>query len=283
VASPHAPIKGRQVPIRRERQRESTAPSGSVQSSMRDMTRWMRLHLDNGVLDGRRYVSDSTMREMHSIQTPIGTTPQMRASRLVQDSVVGYGLGWQIMDYRGHPLLWHTGNGRGQIAFMSLLPRDRLGVVVVVNTWSAPFVHAALMNRIIDTYLGYPPRDWAAEALARVPGIVAAEDSARNAAHGTATAGSPPRPLTSYGGRYDEPLFGPVFVRAEPSGLVLQMGQGQIADLVLHHGDSFMVHWRDPVYQEVYNTILTFQVEGDVVKSLRVRINRDEFTATRGL
>lgn len=281
LASPHATIEGRQVAIRRETQRESTSPAGAVQSSVFDLTRWMRLHLNNGTLDGTRFVSDSTMLEMHSIQVGIATTPGMRASRLVQDSVVGYGLGWQIMDYRGHSLHWHTGNGNGQIAYLALLPRDRLGVVVLVNTWSAPFVHAALMNRIMDTYLGYPPRDWAGEALARVPAMLAAEDSARRATHSGAAAGPPPRPLQSYEGRYNELLFGPVFVRSEPSGLVLQMGAGQKADLVYHHGDSFMVHWRDPLYFETFSTILTFRVEGDAVTSFRVRINRDEFTAIK--
>ena len=46
-------------------------------------------------------------------------------------------MGWQVMDYRGHAMLWHTGSGNGQLAFMALLPKERLGVVVLVNTWAA--------------------------------------------------------------------------------------------------------------------------------------------------
>src|SRR5256885_8992050 len=83
VASPHATIAGRQQPIRRETQRSTIAAAGAVQTTVSDLARWMRLHLSNGVLDGTRYVSDSTMREMHSIQVPIATTPAMRAARLV--------------------------------------------------------------------------------------------------------------------------------------------------------------------------------------------------------
>jgi len=245
------------------------------------LTRWMRLHLNNGVLDGVRYVSDSSMREMHTIQVPIPTTPAMRAARMVQDSVVGYGLGWQIMDYRGHRLLWHTGNGNGTIAFVSLLPEDRLGVVVVVNTWSAPFVHAALMNRIIDTYLGYPPRDWAAEALARVPGMRAAEDSARKAMAAMEDHRPPPHPLKDYVGEYREPLFGPVFVLLQSGGLVLRMGAGQKADLQPHRGNSFLIKWRDPLYAENFETMLTFHETAGVIASLSTRINRDEFTARK--
>ena len=201
VASSHATIAGRQQPIRRETQRQPIAAAAAVQSTVADLTRWMRLHLNNGVLEGRRFVSESAMREMHSIQIPIATTPAMRAARLVEDSVVGYGMGWQVMDYRGHALLWHTGNGDGQIAFMALLPRDRLGVVVLVNTWSAPFVHAALVNRILDTYLGYPPRDWAGEALARVPAMVAAQDSSARVMEAMKSAAPPLFPLEQYAGK----------------------------------------------------------------------------------
>jgi CubicO group peptidase (beta-lactamase class C family) len=281
VAASHATIAGRQQPIRREVQRQSIAPAAAVQSAVADLTRWMRLHLNNGVLDGRRFVSDSTMHEMHAIQIPIATTAAMRAARLVQDSIVGYGMGWQVMDYRGHPLLWHTGNGDGQIAFMALLPRDRLGVVVLVNTWSAPFVHAALVNRILDTYLGYPPRDWAGEALRRVPAMLAAQDSSLRAMDAMKSAAPPPLPLAAYAGRYDHPLFGPIFVRVEPTGLTLQMGDGQTADLEFHGGTAFFVRWRDPLFRESYGTHVNFEMVGDSIGSFSTQINRDAFRATK--
>ena len=281
VAASHATIAGRQQPIHRELQRQPIAAAAAVQSSVMDLTRWMRLHINNGVLDGTRYVSDSTMRAMHSIQIVIPTTPAMRAARLVEDTVAGYGMGWQVMDYRGHPMMWHTGNGDGQVAYMALLPRDRLGVVVLVNTWSAPFVHEALIKRILDTYLGYELRDWAGEALARVPRTIAAADSAARVMEDEMKGKMPSRALSMYAGRYDEPLFGPVFVRAEGSQLVLQMGQGQKADLASHGGDAFMVQWRDPFFREVYSAFLQFNGSGDSITSFKVRLNRDEFVATR--
>ena len=281
VASAHATLAGWLQPLRRETQRHSTAPAGAVQSSMSDMARWMRLHLNRGVLDGTRFVSDSAMREMQSIQVRIPTTPGMRAARMVEDTVVGYGLGLQVMDYRGHPMRWHTGNGNGQIAFMALLPRERLGVTVVVNTWSAPFVHAALVNRILDTYLGYEPRDWAAEALARVPGMLRAEDSAARVMNDMRSAAPPPLPVERYAGRYDNPLFGPIIVRVERTGLTLQMGTGQVADLEFHEGNAFLTRWRDPLFRKNFGSHVNFEGEGDTIARLRTRINRDEFTATR--
>jgi CubicO group peptidase (beta-lactamase class C family) len=281
VASAHATIAGRQQPIRREVQREPIGAAAAVQSTVADLTRWMRLHLNNGVLEGKRYVSDSTMRAMHSVQVGIPTTPAMRAARLVQDTVIGYGMGWQMMDFRGHPLVWHTGNGDGQIAYMVLLPRDRLGVVVLVNTWAAPLIHSALVNRIMDTYLGYEARDWAGETLARIPAAVRAQDSALRVMRAMKSETPPRLPLSAYAGRYENPLFGPLLIRHEQSGLTLQMGEGQTADLEYHGGENFWVSWRDPLFREYYGAHVSFAIEGDSVTAFTTRINRDEFTARR--
>jgi CubicO group peptidase (beta-lactamase class C family) len=281
VAASHATLAGRHQVIPREVQRQPIAAAAAVQSSARDMTRWMRLHLNNGVLDGKRYVSDSAMRAMHTMQVPIATTPAMRAARLVQDTIGGYGLGWQVMDYRGHRVWWHSGNGDGQIAWMALYPDDRLGIVVLVNTWSAPQVHFALINRITDTYLGYPARDWAAEVFARLPQQDSAREAGVRAMIAMRSSAPPPAPLASYAGRYEEPLFGPVWIRTTASGLALQMGGGQVADLEYHGGNTFYTVWRDPFFREFYGTHVTFTMTGDAVVSLTMRLNRDEFTARK--
>ena len=282
VVSSHATIDNRQQVIARELQRQAIAPAAAVQSTAADMARWLRLHIDNGVLEGRRFVSDSAMREMHSVQSRIPTTPAMRAARLVQDStVVGYGLGWQSMDYRGHRLFWHTGNGDGQIAYMAIYPNERLGFVVMVNTWSAPFVHAALANYIADTYLGYEPRDWAAAEFARIPAADSARAANERAMIAMRSSAPPPAPLQSYDGKYEHPLFGPIWIRQARGGLTLQMGEGRIADLEYHGANTFYAVWRDPLFRSVYSTHVNFMMEGGSVVSFSMRLNRDEFTATK--
>jgi len=221
------------------------------------------------------------MREMHSVHAVITPSPAMRASRLVEDTVTGYGLGWQIMDYRGHRVWWHTGNGDGQIAWMALFPDDRLGIAVMVNTWSAPNVHFALVNRIADAFLGYPPRDWAAEMFARIPN----SDSARIANQRAMDAMRSPTPhrlpLAAFAGNYEHPVFGPILIRQAPSGLTLQMGDGRLADLEYHGGDTFYVVWRDPFIREYYSTHITFSMSGDSVVALSTTLNRDQFVARK--
>jgi CubicO group peptidase (beta-lactamase class C family) len=281
VAAGHARMAGRQQPTGRETQRDATAPAGAVQSSVRDLTRWLRLHLNNGVLDGRRYVSEAAMRELHSVQATITTTPEMRAARMVEDTVIGYGLGWQRMDYRGHPFVWHTGSGNGHYAYMALLPRDRIGVVVLVNTWAAASVHLAILNRIVDEYLGFEPRDWAGEELQRARQIQRQQDAAVQEMTAMRSADPAPLALAAYAGTYDEPRFGPLHVRLHNGALTLQMGDGQIADLEHHGNGAFFTAWRDPFFREYYGTHIEFEAVNGVVVRLNTRINRDTFTAER--
>src|SRR6185295_14223276 len=134
----------------------------------------------------------------------------------------------------------------------------------------------------LDVCLGYPYRDWAGEALARVPRMIAEGDSAYRVLVGGTVPGGPPRPLAAYAGRYEEPLFGPVIIRRTARDLELQMGAGEVADLEHHHGDDFLVRWRDRLYRENFTTMVHFRAAGDSITSLNVRINRDEFTARKG-
>ena len=165
VASPHAVLGGVQQPIRPFDFR-MVGPSSSIHSSAADMARWLRLQLGDGLLDGMQIVSRAAMEEMHSPQAIIRTTREMRGARLVEH-FAAYGLGWQIMDYRGEPLLWHSGNADGMPAYMALLPEQNLGVAVMLNTWAAPGLHGALASRVLDFYLGVPARDYSGEMLAR--------------------------------------------------------------------------------------------------------------------
>jgi CubicO group peptidase (beta-lactamase class C family) len=283
-ATSHTLVDGVQQPIRRETQRHTIAAAGDVQSSAHDLARWLRLHLNGGALDGQRLVGEEALREMQSPQVIIATTPAMRAARQVE-FFAAYGLGWQVMDYRGRPLLWHTGSGNGQLAYAALLPKDGLGVVVLVNTWAAPFVHGALVNYLLDAYLGEPPHDWSAEGLARVAGILADERKQREETmKGVGAASAPARPLAAYAGTYDDCLYGPIHVRAGggDGGLELQMGGGQTADLLPAGGDTFVVRWRDPFYRETRLTRVTFNPGAEGTPAhLAMDIGRDAIRAVR--
>jgi CubicO group peptidase (beta-lactamase class C family) len=282
VAVPHAVIDGRQQPIRPVGY-ISIAPAGGMSSTARDMTRWLRFQLGDGTWEGKRIVSAASMQAMHEPQVLIPTTPEMRANRQVE-FFAGYGFGWNVMDYRGHKLLWHSGNADGMPSYMALLPNERIGVLVMLDTWKAPILHGDIAARILDHYLGLPTRDYAAETLAWTikSDAKAAAEAKAGAARATAEAAAhPPMAPAAYEGTYADDLFGPVIVAREGAGLVLRMGKGEAADLAPAGRDGFTVRWRDRVLGEDNDTRATFTVVDGRATRLSMKMRRDQIEAAR--
>ena len=280
VARPHAVLGGKQVPIRTSG--EDDGPSGGISSTANDMARWLRFQINRGELEGMRLVSERSMEEMHSPQIIIPTTAAMRRARLVE-SFPAYGLGWQLMDLRGRKMWWHSGNADGMPSYMAILPDQRIGVVVLLNSWIAPTLHGAIASRVFDTLLGVEPRDFSAEALAGVRAQRAREEEGRRwLAEQIATRREPAHTLAAYAGVYEDSLYGPIRIWLEQGKLAMQLARGEIADLTPHGGDSLFVNWRDPVFHEMMATHVTFVPDaGGRMARLQMPIARDTVTAVR--
>ena len=248
-ASPHARINDEQVPIRNKKAM-NILPANAVNSTAKDMTRWLFFSLGDGTWEGKRILSVQAMREMQSPQTIIPTTPEMRAARGVR-FFGGYGLGWQVMDFRGHKMLWHSGSADGMPVYMAILPEEKIGLAVMTNSWEAGTLHGALASRILDTLLETKdPRDWAAETLeagTRAAARAAEEQAATEKARVLDT--RPSRPLDAYAGTYVDELHGDIVIAHNDGRLTLQFAGGAIAVLEHWHYDVFRVRWRDRTYE----------------------------------
>ena len=247
-ASPHAVIGGVQQPIRHFRF-DTVQPASGIVSTASDMAKWLRFQLGDGSWNGKPIVSTASMEEMHSPQMIIRTTPAMRSARGV-NFFAAYGLGWQVMDYRGHQILWHSGNANGMPSYMAIMPKEKLGVFVTINTWGAQFLHGALASRIFDTLLGMPR-----EPIAPPQSEQKREEKPR------VTGTHPTAALDAYTGVYVDPVFGDMMVTREGDHLVLQFAKGDLADLTHWENDTFAVRWRDPVDQEDYATYAAFALD----------------------
>jgi CubicO group peptidase (beta-lactamase class C family) len=260
-----------------------TNAAGSVQSSVTDLAKWMRFQLGDGTFGGARIISTAAMEEMHSPQVVVPTPAGFRRARQV-DFFATYGMGWQVWDYRGHPMLWHTGGGNGMLAYMALLPKEKFGVVVLVNSWRGAIVHATIANRILDHYLNAPTRDYSHEQLV-------ADSAARKRGHEAyekflttrTTNARPARALRDYAGTYVDTLHGDITLRLAGDSMLLRMGRGATADLESWTADAFLVKWRNPVYREDYWNALaefTYDKAGEPA-AFTMRLNRDTLRAIR--
>jgi hypothetical protein len=187
------------------------------------------------------------------------------------------------MDYRGHPLLWHTGAGDGQRVWMALLPEDKFGVLVLLNSQKVEGLHGALVNRTIDHFLGLPTRDYVAEL--REPwqkDLRAWEDDARRKLASRRTDTKPSLPLGAYVGTYRDQLGLDIVIVEEDGRLVLRRAGGERATLAHWQDDSYATVWENPLYAQTRWTLVSFETgEPGRITRLRMTLGRDAVEAVR--
>ncbi len=129
-------------------------PAAGVNASARDMGPWLLAQLGHAPETLSRNVLD-TIQSPH-VQSPYERQGSAwRRGRIVD---AWYALGWRVVDYSGHRLVWHAGAVQGYRAMIALLPDHDFGMVLMWNAESP--VPAGLMPTMLDRYLGLPATDW---------------------------------------------------------------------------------------------------------------------------
>jgi CubicO group peptidase (beta-lactamase class C family) len=186
--------------------------AGAISSTARDMARWLIFHLSGGKMDGRRIISEATLREIHSPQVVSGGAQQELSHSC-------YALGWQVQTYRGHTVLSHGGGIVGFSSFMLLLPGRRAGVVALCNRQGAPAPWLACFH-IADRLLGMRPVPWNERLKKNTAEQKARARKERMAKRRQARLRSPlPQPLAAYAGVYEHPGYGRVSIALEKKAL----------------------------------------------------------------
>jgi CubicO group peptidase (beta-lactamase class C family) len=248
VARPHDRVDGEIVPIENASV-DPVAAAGSVWSSVADMSRWLRMLLDEGVAeDGTRVLTEATVQEMFRPQTLVPSGGFYPTQRVTRPSWMTYGLAWFQHDYRGHKVDFHTGSIDGMVAIAGLIRDLELGVYVLANRDHVEVRHA-LMYRTFDQFLGGPPRDWSTELKELYDGLAAEGEVARERAEERHVEGtSPSLAPAAYAGRYSHPLYGELVVSRAGEGLVADLGPGMPGSLDHWNYDtfrlSFAARWR---------------------------------------
>lgn len=245
AAWPHQEIEGTVVPIAR-RNWDVVAASAAVNTSIQEMAQWMRLHLgEPGVYDGRRILSDSVMREMHSAQVALGGSSQQ------DGSLRAYGLGWSLSAHRGRAIAQHGGATDGMNTTLVLMPSENVGVVVMTNTFNS--LMNAVANRVLDAHLGIDDTDWGSLYRTSYQRAYERAQARRDSIHDARIPGTTPTlGLDAYAGSYVDSLYADAEVRREGGRLVLQFwgDPEMVADLEHWHHDTFRVVWRNRAMRE---------------------------------
>ena len=95
--------------------------AGGIQSSVRDMARFISLQFSEGPAGGAQILGSTTLREMWSSLVP------------AENWLWGYGIGWEVEKYPNHVGICHTGGTLGFASKVRAVPDLKLGFVVLIN------------------------------------------------------------------------------------------------------------------------------------------------------
>ncbi len=268
-AWPHAriggPVRGvapQQVLDERDQLGQSSAPAGLLSISANDMGKWLQLQLAHGALPGGgRLFSEAASAEMWKPVTiePIVPVPPELAG--TQATFKDYALGWEVRDYAGTKIVWHSGAVFGFLTLVALIPDKNVGFAITINSEDGE-VPQGLAYELLDHYLGRPAQDWPARYAAFLNHRRAAAAATVTQAAATPAAVGPSLPLAHYAGAYADPWYGKVLVGSDAKGLTINFTTTPRMTGRLEHYqyDSFIARFDDPGIEPAY---VTFALDAD--------------------
>jgi len=219
---------------------DTIGPAGSINSNVTDMANWLFLNLNKGKFGEVQIISDGSLNEIHS--------PQMISSKSYKYDETfysTYGMGWLITGYRGHLMLSHGGGIDGFTALVSLMPRDKMGLVILTNLNGTSLPQIIAFNAY-DRLLGLNEIDWNKRLKeeadkAKEESKKAEKEKDKNRKLDT----KPSHALEDYAGDYENPGYGILSVKKEGDNLKAEFNSIPFS----------MTHYHYDVF-ELYNELM---------------------------
>lgn len=129
----------------RDRQIHAVRPAGGAWSNVKDLLAYVTLELNGGMLkDGRRYISESALRERWKSQISTGRYSS-------------YGLGLDADTRSGTPMLFHGGRLYGQRSNMVWWPEHDVGLVILMNASTGNVLMDAFPRKLLEVLFDARP------------------------------------------------------------------------------------------------------------------------------
>jgi len=230
-AAPHVWYDGRWQ-VLTTRMPDAQAPAGGVSSTARDLAQWMRLELGLGAFDGEQLVDQAALARTHLPVMARGIHP-------ITGQPSFYALGWDIQYGKQGEVWTHAGAfSTGARTVVSMLPGERLGIVVLANAFPTGMPDAIAGTFFDLVFEGAPTRDWATAWNGIYASILGPASEASKALYGTPPVDAEPAlPLAAYVGTYDNDYIGTAVVAEQDGGLVLKLGPDGVNVHALSHFD----------------------------------------------
>jgi CubicO group peptidase (beta-lactamase class C family) len=247
---------------------DGLAPAGSISSSINDMSKWVLALLNNGKVGARQAIPEAAILATRAPQDIVGSIRHLNG----ETNYELYGLGWFLQDYAGHRIVMHDGGVSGYVSSVTLVPQDRLGIIILTNTDQNAF-YDALRWEIMDAYFKLPYRNYSEAYLSSFKSNMAAEQKVYKTLRDSVALNlQPATAIANYTGKYVNEFYGSMIV-----------SQGENNDLEVrfeHHpkmfvklqpigGHRFFATFSDPIYGK---TVFPFSFQNGKVTGVKVKV-----------
>ncbi|MBC7946995.1 MAG: serine hydrolase [Chitinophagaceae bacterium] len=246
---------------------DNMSPAGSISSSAADLSKWLIAQLDNGRINGKQVIPASAIAQTRFPHSILGNGgPMFNTGHFSL-----YGLGWLLEEYAGKKIVSHTGGVNGFVTGVTLVPEEKLGIVVLTNTDANNF-YEALKQEILDAYLGLPYRNYSQLMLSNKVGREASEKKQQQLKMNTiASKPATGLPLKAYAGEYEHNVYGKMMIDFINEKLVARFEHhtGRFAELAPLGGNRFLASFNDPLFGV---KVWPFKVESGNIRSVIVSV-----------
>lgn len=247
----------------------SNAPgAGGLYSSVHDLTRWMNTMLAggkvNGEANGKALFSERAARDLWNVLTPMPVgKPSIPELAPAVPNMMGYAQGWNVGDYQGNKLVWHTGGWPGQVSRLTLMPNSKIGVVVLTNQEVGVAFNAVTFKALDLMLNGGSGNDWLAAYGKSFDKAQSDADTSWEKHVAARKAGKPQLPLSGYAGVWRDPWYGDVSLTEAGGALNIQfLKTAQLKGRLEHwQGETFIIRWDDRSLNA--DAFITFQLDPD--------------------
>ena len=155
-AKPYIRMKDGAVIETRSFHNDSLSGAGNVNSTLADMAAYMGFLTEHKTKKDEGLISEQIRKQIFATHTIDWCGYDYKWPEM---PVACYGLGWTIQPYRGNLCFCHAGSLYGFTSYMSFLPYERTGVVLLSNLEQSFLTHS-VAHHLFDAVLGLPYVNW---------------------------------------------------------------------------------------------------------------------------
>ncbi|TWR28588.1 serine hydrolase [Mucilaginibacter achroorhodeus] len=248
---------------------DGLAPAGAISSSANDMGKWVMALLDNGKVGNKQVIPAAAIAATRQAQDYVSNVNHLNGD----SGFELYGLGWFLQDYCGKRLVMHDGGVTGYVSSVTIVPSEKLGIVILTNT-DANALYEALRWDILDAYLGNKNYHYNDVYLAYNKTNTATMQAIDKQKRDTVMMNLKPQlSIGKYTGKYYNDLYGNMTIERGEEGNQLEARfehhPKMYAKMMPLGGNRFEVEFSDPTFGK---SVFPFFVKDGKVTGIRVKV-----------